>query len=369
MWRRSTSSSVPVGASRWRRLGPHRRGRCAELLRCLEQRPARENRGAFDDVLELAHVARPVVARRALEECRRNAVEGLAQFAGCFSEEVAHEQRDVLAPFAQRRHGDREDVEPVEKVRPELAGSRAAAEVAVRCRDQPHVGAQRARAANTLELLLLEHAQELRLRLERELADLVEEDAAAVGELEPPAPLLGRAGEGALLVAEELALDQLARQRRAVHRHERPLAARAAVVDRARDELLAGAGLAEDQHRAVGGRDQRQLIEQLREVQRPAHDLAEVVPGPDLVLEAVDDRAGALVRLDLLPEARVLFRELAVRAAQREVSPDASEQLARLERLGEVVDPAGREGAHLLGRLVQRGEEDHRHVAGGLVLP
>ena len=39
-------------------------------------------------------------------------------------------------------------------------------------------------AADALELAVLDHAQELGLQLERQLADLVEEERAAVGELE-----------------------------------------------------------------------------------------------------------------------------------------------------------------------------------------
>ena len=46
--------------------------------------------------------------------------------------------------------------------------------------------AARAVVADALELALLEHAQQLGLQLERDLADLVEEERAAVGELEAP---------------------------------------------------------------------------------------------------------------------------------------------------------------------------------------
>ena len=60
-----------------------------------------------------------------------------------------------------------------------------------------------------------------------------------------------RAGEGAALVAEELALDQVLGDRRAVDLDERLVAARRVLVQRARDELLAGAALAGDEH---GGR-------------------------------------------------------------------------------------------------------------------
>ena len=59
-----------------------------------------------------------------------------------------------------------------------------------------------------------------------ELADLVEEERAAVGLLEPAlAPRRG-AGERALLVAEELGVDQLRGNRAAVHPPERPVAER-----------------------------------------------------------------------------------------------------------------------------------------------
>ena len=56
----------------------------------------------------------------------------------------------------------------------------------------------------------LEHAQQLDLQLERHLGDLVEEQRAAVGALEEALVLAVGAGEAALLVAEQLALDQVA---------------------------------------------------------------------------------------------------------------------------------------------------------------
>ena len=62
--------------------------------------------------------------------------------------------------------------------------------------------------AEPLELAGLQHAQELRLAGRRQVADLVEEQRAAVGGLEAPGARL-RAGEGARLGAEQLGLDQL----------------------------------------------------------------------------------------------------------------------------------------------------------------
>ena len=86
------------------------------------------------------------------------------------------------------------------------------------------------------------------------VADFVEEDRAAVGLLELADLLLGRAGERSLLVAEQLGLDQLLGNGRAVDLDEALAAAQAVAVDGARDELLADAALALDQHRRVGRR-------------------------------------------------------------------------------------------------------------------
>ena len=59
-------------------------------------------------------------------------------------------------------------------------------------------------------------------------------------------------GERAARVAEQQRFGQLARNRDTVHGNERRRRARAAAVDRARDQLLAGAALSGDQHVGAG---------------------------------------------------------------------------------------------------------------------
>ena len=99
--------------------------------------------------------------------------------------------------------------------------------------------------------------------LERDLADLVEEERAAVGELEAADAVLDRTGERAAHVAEELALEQLARDRAAVDAHERTVLARAAGVHGVGDELLADARLAQHEHARVGRRHRLDLAQDL----------------------------------------------------------------------------------------------------------
>ena len=75
--------------------------------------------------------------------------------------------------------------------------------------DQAHVHRHRARTAHRADLALLQHAQQLDLKGRRGLADLVQEQGAAIGPLEQADVVIDGAGEGPALVAEELALQQL----------------------------------------------------------------------------------------------------------------------------------------------------------------
>src|SRR5262249_5208985 len=106
-------------------------------------------------------------------------------------------------------------------------------------------------AAEPAHALALERAEQVRLQRERQLADLVEEQRASVRALERADVLLLGAGERAALVAEQLARDERWRERAAVDRDERLGGARSEIVERAGDQLLAGAGLADDEHADV----------------------------------------------------------------------------------------------------------------------
>src|SRR5262249_44757647 len=135
------------------------------------------------------------------------------------------------------------------------------AEIAVRRRYDPHVDRARIRRAERPDLLPLDRAEELHLERERDVADLVEEERPALGDLEEPALRVLRSRERSLGEAEELALDELVRERAQVDRDERLGGARARAVDRAGDDFLAGAALAGEEERRHGGRDLRDKVE------------------------------------------------------------------------------------------------------------
>ena len=185
--------------------------------------------------------------------------------------------------FAERRRVDLDDVNPIIEVLAKALLFDLGLEIAVGRRHDARVERDVLVAADGAHRPLLQRAEELRLHLERELADLVEEQRAAgcVGE-EAHARRL-RVGECAARVAEELALEQRRRHGRAVDAEERPRASRPVVVQRARDELLSRAALAGDEDRGVAVGDPRHEVEDALHRRALAEHAAEPL--------RVDDRA------------------------------------------------------------------------------
>lgn len=119
------------------------------------------------------------------------------------------------------------------------------------------------------------------MRVHRHLAELVEKNGPAVRKLEfPRLPCPARPGECPVFIAEKLALHEISRQRAAVHRHKRARCPRARVVDGLREEFLARAAFAEDEHRGVAPRDGFRLIDDLHERGRIPKDAIKRIHGP-----------------------------------------------------------------------------------------
>ena len=162
------------------------------------------------------------------------------------------QQHDVVAALAQRRQLERHDVEPEVEVLAEPLGADQLGQLLVRGGQHADVGVNRLAAADADDRFFLEHAEQLRLAGEAHVADLVEEQRAAGGQLEFAGAGFVGIGERAFLVAEQLAFEQRFGERRAVDGDERMLAPPAAEVNAAGDDFLAGAVLAQQQHGEIG---------------------------------------------------------------------------------------------------------------------
>src|SRR5439155_22799747 len=149
--------------------------------------------------------------------------------------------------------------EPVVEVLAKTPGGHFGFQTAIGSGNDTHVDPSGALLADALVLSLLQNAEQFALQVERDFAHFVEKKRAAIRGFETARAVFHGAGERAFGMAEELAFIKLLRNRGAVDADQRPLAALAALVDFAGHEFLARAGLAENQHAGVGGRDEFNL--------------------------------------------------------------------------------------------------------------
>src|SRR2546422_8406217 len=149
--------------------------------------------------------------------------------------EVANEQGDVFRTVPQGRHDNRKHVEAVIEIAAKLFVGDQLGEIPVCGGHQANIHADGPRAPQPLEFLLLQNTNELGLQLKRDITDLVKEQRALVGQLQPADHLGDSAGERASVMAEQLAFEQPCRDRRTVNLDEGPLATRTQIVDRSEE--------------------------------------------------------------------------------------------------------------------------------------
>lgn len=156
-----------------------------------------EDHRPFDDVLQLANVARVVIT--------------LEQFLGV-GLDVEHLLAELLAEPQDRLHAERQDVFRAHAERRQLEGHHVQAEVEVFAKGAPRgfllevavggghqseVDRQVFRASQAAERALLQDAQQFGLHGLVQITDFVEEQGPAFGLFQQPAFSLVGAGEGA----------------------------------------------------------------------------------------------------------------------------------------------------------------------------
>jgi hypothetical protein len=180
----------------------------------------RERRRLAQAVLQLPDIARPVVALERGQRRLRQRQAGPPGLDGRLVQDALGQQPDVLAARAERGQLEHQTLEAEVEVLAEPSLGDAPLEVAVRRRDHTHVDPGRPRGADTIEALFLEHPEELGLVIGAQVADLVQEDRAAVGLLEPSLAVGHGAREAAADVPEQLALEEVGRDGGHVHGDE-----------------------------------------------------------------------------------------------------------------------------------------------------
>src|SRR5262249_28592098 len=209
-----------------------------------QHRAGRLKQTLLQDTLQLAQIARPGVLPQNLQRVRRRALHLFTQLTAEALEKMLDQQRQILEPLTQGRQLDREHAQAIVQIVPKRAFFDGPFQVVIRRRQKANVRGDGLIAADALETLFLQDAQELGLRQGRHVADLVEEQRAAGALLELADAFAFGAGEGAFLVAEKFAFQERFRNGGTIDGEKRPFGTPAVAVDRAGDEFLAGAALA-----------------------------------------------------------------------------------------------------------------------------
>ncbi|MNV62085.1 hypothetical protein D3C71_1546150 [compost metagenome] len=156
--------------------------------------------------------------------------------------------RQVLAPLAQRRNHDLDDIETVVQVLAKASLRHIGRQVTVRGADDADIDSLFLLTTQRADFALLNRSQQFGLHGQRQFADLIEKQGAAMRGLKKTFPVLGCPGVGAFFGAKEFSFQQRFRDGAAVDCHHRARGALAVGVQGLGDQFLAGTGFATHQN-------------------------------------------------------------------------------------------------------------------------
>ena len=295
-----------------------------------------EDHQAFDIVAQLADVPRPVVRLQHRHRVGGDSARRHAHCGGDLLKKIMHELGNILAPLGERGDADRHHREAMEEIFAKMTVSDRLGEIAAGRGDDANVDMDPRRAADPLEILIDQHAEDLRLRLQRHVGDFIEIERA-------PVRLFERADTsrpvGGRFDAEQLALHVLGRDRGRVEDDERTVGAHRVGVDEARRQLLARPGGAGDQHPRIGG-------------PQPLDDALEI-----------DDRRGGADDAIGRARARAQVADLAFQPRRLQRPLGHQNQAIGFERLFNEIVRAELDRRHRGLDVAVAGDHHHRHVA------
>src|SRR5208283_812181 len=171
------------------------------------------------------------------------------------------QQWDVIYSVPERRDLNRKHIQPVKEILAKSAVGHGLLQIPVGGGHNAHIGATRAVVTDPFIAFLLEDAQQFVLNIQRNFSHFIEEDGSAFGRFKASGPVLEGPGKSPADMAKEFAFEQLPWNGSAIDSNQRASIASAALVDFVGDQFFAGSGLAQDEHRSLGGSYQVNLAD------------------------------------------------------------------------------------------------------------
>src|SRR5271168_339066 len=160
----------------------------------------RKDYAALDEILQLANVSWPLIRDESKHRFRGNVFDLLVHLASIDLDKMFNQRRNVLTTRPQRGQWDRKYIQSVVEVTTKFVALHHFNQISVGRRHEAHVYLVSAPAAQALELLLLQDAQQFGLQRQRNVTHLVEKQGALVSQFETSDLLRDSAGKSAFLV-------------------------------------------------------------------------------------------------------------------------------------------------------------------------
>ncbi len=264
----------------------------------------------------------------------------MASFGLCLMiGEMVDQFDNVLAAVAQCRDINGDDVQAVKQVFTEIAQTNFLGKVAVGRGNYADIGRCGMFAPDRAIVAVFKEVQKLRLQRQRQFADFIQKQTAAIGKTDKAGAFLMRTGVGALFGAKQFAFDQLFRQGGTVDFDKGVGSTRALAVNGTRNQRLAGPGLPLQQDAAGTA-----LCDTVDRCAQFAHRraFANQTVGRDIALAVVIKlKCGA-----------VLIKG----------GVDRVDQLIKFERLAKVIGRTEFDGLHRCTRVTMGRNHDDGHV-------
>ena len=145
----------------------------------------RQNYRPLNYVLQLANIARPVIARELLNVLPRQSWADRMHAPRRLFQEARRQYRNVVWTVAQRRHSEWEHAQPKKEILAEAARLHFLLQIPVGRSDHANAHLTSTILANPFKLALLQNAEQFGLQLQRNFGNLIEEQRPPVSDLKP----------------------------------------------------------------------------------------------------------------------------------------------------------------------------------------
>src|SRR5258707_6796670 len=166
-------------------------------------------------------------------------------------QKILSQQPDIFSSLPKRRQMNPDNIQSIEEVLAKVLLGDLMLQSLVRRGNNSDVRFDRGVSADPRKFSLLEDSQYFALDCQWHISNFIQEKRTPVTLFESADSLGRSSSERTLFMTEQLAFQQIFRNRRAINRYKGLVAAIAVVVNRSRNQFLAGSALSGNHHGRV----------------------------------------------------------------------------------------------------------------------